>query len=127
MRFKSGVAAAISLAIFPSHAAINGCVESDQEKVTHVYFANGILTEPEAADFAVVDLQNAYKSELESASEDETFRFRKAYNQTQSALTDIVQVLQQNKMSLVLSTKGYLHTKFINGFKRAYQLKKYAN
>jgi len=106
MLFKSGVAAAISLAIFPSHAAINGCVESDQEKVTHVYFANGILTEPEAADFAVIDLQSAYKSELESASEDETFRFTKAYNQTQGALTDIVQVLQQKQNELGVVDEG---------------------
>jgi len=106
MRFKSGVAVALSLAIAPSFAAVNGCVESEKEKITHVYFANGILTEPEAADFAVVDLKDAYKSDLESVSSEETFRFLKAYNQTQSALTDIVQVLQQKQNELGVVDEG---------------------
>lgn len=80
----------------PSYASLNGCVDTtDSLKKTTVYFANGILTDPDDADDVALKMQIAYKSQFEAMHENSTYKFTKAYNYSQGALTDITQVLQQ--------------------------------
>lgn len=89
-----------------AEAFANGCSVLSTDNSTSIYFSNGILTEPLAADFTVIDLKNAYKSSLEFLDSSSTYDFFKAYNETQGALTDITQVLQQKQNELGIVDDG---------------------
>ncbi|ABM04840.1 hypothetical protein Ping_3152 [Psychromonas ingrahamii 37] len=80
----------------PSYAMLNGCVDTtDADKKTAVYFANGILTSPYAAENMAFKMGIAYKNQFKNLHEDSSYEFSDAYNYSQGKLTDIAQVLQQ--------------------------------
>lgn len=104
------IAASFSF-IMNAHAQqIAACVPVD--KITNVYFSNGIMTNSREAEITKQLLQHAYKSQLENLRNaeieyaDETYVFLSAKNNTQGLLTDVIQVLQQKATELGIEDQG---------------------
>ena len=75
---------------------LQGCVAAPEDKVTNVYFGNGVGNSPTEANVSRSYLVAYYKSMLESLGSDSgTFNFATAYNSSLNPFYDVVEVLSQ--------------------------------
>ena len=79
---------------------LEGCVVEPEEKVTDIYFANGVGNDEAAANLAVGYLRNLYWAILRNLNQKGkgrygTFDFLLAYNPTLGSFYDVVEVLHQ--------------------------------
>ena len=75
---------------------LQGCVAEPEDKVTNVYFGNGVGNTPRDADWSAAYLKVSYKSILEGLGSDVgKFNFRVAYNVTYGTFYDVVEVLSR--------------------------------
>lgn len=80
----------------PADAALNGCnIDSFSDKITNVYFANGVGTAKDDADAFLIDMRIAYDAQFRTIEENSEYTWSTAYNYTQGYLTDVIQVFQQ--------------------------------
>ena len=79
---------------------LEGCVVKPEEKVTNIYFANGVGNDDTAANLSVGYLRNLYWAILRNLNQKGkgrygTFDFLLAYNPTINPFYDVVEVLNQ--------------------------------
>ena len=75
---------------------LQGCVAEPEDKVTNVYFGNGVGNTPRDADWSAAYLKVSYKSILEGLGSDVgKFNFRVSYNVTSGTFYDVVEVLSR--------------------------------
>lgn len=75
---------------------LQGCVAEPEDKVTNVYFGNGVGNTPRDADWSAAYLKASYKSILEGLGSDVgKFNFRVSYNVTSGTFYDVVEVLSR--------------------------------
>lgn len=98
MKIKTAWRLAVSLIACVGAApawALSGCLTPTEDKITQVYFANGVFIEDSTdLEITIHEIRSAYKARLEALDPDATYIVLKAYNDTQG-LTDIIQVLEQ--------------------------------
>ena len=79
---------------------LQGCVAEPQDKVTNVYFGNGVGNTKADGDWAVANLRVFYKAKLEAlrrpdGSDLGKFNFSLAYNPTSGVFADVNETLVQ--------------------------------
>ena len=75
---------------------LQGCVADPEDKVTNVYFGNGVGNSTRDADWSAAYLKASYKSILEGLGSDVgKFNFRVSYNVTSGKFYDVVEVLSR--------------------------------
>ncbi len=110
--------AAVLFATVAANAVANECklnretTDQTNKKTTHVYFANGILTDETEAIWAVMDLCEAYQSSSELLDTDSSYEFMWARNDTYGLSDDIAEVIRQKQNELGLVTEGVTSLQF---------------
>ena len=75
---------------------LQGCVAEPEEKVTNVYFANGVGNTSGQANASTAYLQHFYDIRLARLPESQgTYEFLAAYNDTFGDFNDIIETLNQ--------------------------------
>lgn len=80
----------------PIAQAANGCLTAPDENITKIYFANGVANTEADALHSLAYIKSAYRWDL-ADRDDERYEFNTAYNYTQGAVADIIQVFKQKK------------------------------
>jgi hypothetical protein len=100
----TAIALALVTSFTPFAQAANGCIAPEEEKVSHIYFANGVGNSELDALNSLNSIIGAYKDTLD-AREDESYQLMTAYNITRGKFNDLMEVLNQ-KSNEVLGVTG---------------------
>ena len=83
------------------------CVSGPQSDITRIYFANGMLTEPAAANLALIAIHKAYNDRLAS-SNDHRYQFLNAYSSSPQQLTAVLAALELGQQQLGIVDPGLI-------------------
>ena len=116
-KFILAVSLATTLSSSFTHAALNGCANDDSnDKVNHVYYANGVDGSSRKNNIATKALRLRYKATL-SARDGGQYDFSAAENETQRKMIDLAQVFQQKMAEEGLNGNPILlYHLLVNGF-----------
>lgn len=93
----AALSASSALAQNQGAAELQGCLVEPDEKITDIYFANGVGNSEKDAQMSAGHLENRYKSKLDPLGEGKfgTSNFSYVYNPTINEFYDVVEVLHQ--------------------------------